>query len=426
MSHTRDVPSPWDEFLDLLDVDPSTYVGQGGKFVRVNGTPDGLEFTDDVLQKSGGTMTGNLILNADPVANLGAATKQYVDNVAQGLDVKESVRVATTESITLSGEQTIDGVAVVAGDRVLVKDQGATHVDNGIYVCASGAWSRSSDADSDDEVTAGMFCFVEEGTANGDTGWVCSTDDDITVGVTAIGFLQFSAAGTYSAGAGLTLTGTEFAADFEGTDGNINAVGTQDAGTSDKVARADHVHAHGDQVGGSLHATAVASVSAGFISAADQAKLDGLAPISDGTATGNTVYWNGSAWVESANLFNDHANNEVGVNTAAPNATLHVNGSFSQAITTQTGDYDMSAGGGAEDFGTILHNNTAADNDITLPAAADSAGRVYHIKKISAGTYSTTIQTAGADTIDGAASYVLDIQYESVTLVCNGTNWFIV
>jgi hypothetical protein len=276
MSHIRNVPAAWDEFLKLNDVDPTTYTGQAGKFVRVNATPDGLEFTDDVVQKSGSTMTGPLTLNADPSSALHAATKQYVDGVAQGLDVKESCRVATTASITLSGEQTIDGVSVVAGDRVLVKDQGSgsPNAANGIYVCASGAWSRSADADEDDEVTAGMFTFIEEGTINADTGWVLTTDDPITVGTTAIEFTQFSGAGTYTAGNGLTLTGSEFAADFENTDGNILPIGTQDAGVSNKVARADHVHAHGDQAGGSLHADVVAGGADGFMTGADKTKLD--------------------------------------------------------------------------------------------------------------------------------------------------------
>lgn len=424
MSHIRNVPDPWDEFLDLLDVDETTYTGKAGQFARVNATPDGMEFTDDVLQKSGGTMTGNLILNADPVSNLGAATKQYVDNTAQGLDVKESCRVVTMANITLSGVQTIDGVSVIAGDRVLVKEQ-TNAEDNGIYVCASGAWSRATDADTDAEVTAGMFTFIEEGTVNADTGWVLSTNDPIVVGTTELTFVQFSGAGSYTAGNGLLLSGGEFSADFEDTNGNIAAVGTQDSGVSNKVARADHVHAHGDQAGGSFHAVAVAGVSAGFISAAWQSALEALPTIGSGTVTGQTLYWDGDSFEPSSVLFNDHANAEVGINTASPNATLHVNGSFSQAVTTQTGDYDLGSGTN-EDVGTILHNNTAADNNITLPAAASSAGRVYHVKKISSGTYKTTILTAGADTIDGAASYELDIQYESVTLVCDGTNWHIV
>ena len=146
---------------------------------------------------------------ADPTGAQDAATKAYVDATRQGLDVKDSVRAATTTSITLSATQTVDGVALVAGDRVLVKDQ-STASANGIYVVAAGAWIRATDADSSAKVTAGMFTFVEEGTANADTGWVLTTNSPITLGTTSIAFTQFSGAGQVTAGAGLTKTGNTF------------------------------------------------------------------------------------------------------------------------------------------------------------------------------------------------------------------------
>ena len=157
--------------------------------------------------------TGNVAFNsqkitglADPTAAQDAATKAYVDATKQGLDVKDSVRVATTANISLSGTQTIDGVAVIAGDRVLVKNQ-STGADNGIYDVAAGAWSRAADANASSEVTAGLFVFVAEGTSNADTGWVLTTNDPITLGTTALSFTQFSGAGQVTAGNGLTATG---------------------------------------------------------------------------------------------------------------------------------------------------------------------------------------------------------------------------
>lgn len=122
------------------------------------------------------------------------ATQAYVDAAVNGLDWKASVRCATTANITLSGEQTIDGVAAVAGDRVLVKDQTAP-AENGIYVVAAGAWSRSADANASAEVTAGMACYVTEGTTLADTGWILTTNDPITLDTTSLTFTQFGGSG---------------------------------------------------------------------------------------------------------------------------------------------------------------------------------------------------------------------------------------
>jgi len=152
---------------------------------------------------------GTVTLNADPTQSLGAATKQYVDSVASGLDVKESVRVATTANITLSATQTIDAVSVIVGDRVLVKDQSSAS-ENGIYIVSETGWNRSTDANSATNVSPGMFAFVESGTVNSDTGWALSTDGTVVVGTTSLVFAQFSGAGTYTAGTGITLSGSEF------------------------------------------------------------------------------------------------------------------------------------------------------------------------------------------------------------------------
>jgi hypothetical protein len=143
---------------------------------------------------------------ADPTDAQDAATKAYVDAARAGLDVKQSVRAATTANITLSGTQTVDGVALSVGNRVLVKNQ-STATQNGIYVVASGSWSRAADADEPNEVSPGLFLFVEEGTLNADNGYVITSDAPLTVGTDAITFTQFSGAGMIVAGAALTKTG---------------------------------------------------------------------------------------------------------------------------------------------------------------------------------------------------------------------------
>lgn len=155
---------------------------------------------------------------ASPSVGTDAANKDYVDAARMGMDVKESVRAATTGAITLSAPQTVDGVAVIAGDRVLVKDQ-AGGITNGIYVVAAGAWTRATDANTSAEVTAGMFTFVEEGTANADSGWILSTNQAIILDTTPLAFSQFSGAGQITAGNGLTKTGNTL--DVVGTTNRI-------------------------------------------------------------------------------------------------------------------------------------------------------------------------------------------------------------
>jgi hypothetical protein len=142
----------------------------------------------------------------DPVSAQDAATKNYVDLAVQGLDPKQSVRTASTANIaTLSGAMTIDGVSLVAGERVLVKDQ-TTASANGVYVVATGTWARAADMNAWDKLVS-AYLFVEQGTVNADMGFLCTVDPGGTLGTTPVSFVQFSGAGQVVAGAGLTKTG---------------------------------------------------------------------------------------------------------------------------------------------------------------------------------------------------------------------------
>jgi hypothetical protein len=158
---------------------------------------------------SGGTITGATVTGlSSPTLDSDAATKLYVDSLSAGITPRTGVRVATTANITLSGAQTIDGVSVVAGNRVLVKNQSAPE-ENGIYDCAAGAWSRSSDANTAGELAFGYYYFVSEGTSNGATSWFIQTEPTV-LGTDPVVFSQFSASQSYSAGTGLDLTGNTF------------------------------------------------------------------------------------------------------------------------------------------------------------------------------------------------------------------------
>lgn len=135
------------------------------------------------------TSTANVQLKVDPAVVL--ATREYVDSAIISAinkqDSKRSVMVATTASIVLAGAQTIDGITLPAGARVLVKDQVAGK-DNGIYLTAAGAWVRAEDADASIEVTPGLFVNVEQGALNADTVWQLITDAPIVLGTTALVF----------------------------------------------------------------------------------------------------------------------------------------------------------------------------------------------------------------------------------------------
>lgn len=169
------------------------------------------------LTLSGGTLTGDLTLNADPTNSLHAATKNYVDSLITGISWKNEVVAATTADITLSGEQTIDDV-LTSESRVLVKDQ-SDATENGIYLTNAGAWTRVSDADTGEEIAMATV-LVAGGTTYEGTQWTC-TNTSITLGSSNITFGQISGSGTYTNGVGLSLAGNTFSVT---TNGIVNSL----------------------------------------------------------------------------------------------------------------------------------------------------------------------------------------------------------
>lgn len=157
------------------------------------GTGDSPQFAAINLGDASDTTITRVSAGLIAVEGSTLATRAYVDDAVEGRKWKNSVRAATTANITLSGEQTIDGVAVVAGDRVLVKDQ-STGADNGIYVASAGSWARASDANTSAEVL-GMAMLVEEGTVAADKQYVCTTNGPITLGSTSLAFTQYGSGG---------------------------------------------------------------------------------------------------------------------------------------------------------------------------------------------------------------------------------------
>lgn len=158
---------------------------------------------------NGGTIDGAAVTGLPVPTNANdAATKDYVDSISAGITPRSGVRAATTANITLSAPQTIDGVAVIAGNRVLVKNQTIPE-ENGIYDVAAGAWSRSSDSNTAGELLFGYYYFVSSGTTNGATSWFIQTPPTV-LGVDPVVFSQFAASQVYTAGSGLTLAGNQF------------------------------------------------------------------------------------------------------------------------------------------------------------------------------------------------------------------------
>lgn len=359
--------------------------------------------------------TGTLVMRdgsgrfqvATPSADLDAANKGYVDSARAGLDVKASVKVATTGPLTLStdlapGDQ-IDGYTLVAGDRVLVKDQD-TASENGIYVVQSdGSVVRATDADTSDKVSSGMFTFVEQGTLNADSGWVLITDGAITIGTTGLDFSLFSVAGNILAGAGLSKTGDTLDVNVDGTSIEIDsdqlriASGAAGNGLSWTAGTLDVNVANGIEIDGSDNVAIKIDASHVGLTADG----DGLRLNSSIAGTGLT-FTTGTLSVDAIDLASSSGGGVTGVLPIAnggTNATSASDARTSLAATSPTG----------------ADTSTPVLARIASKVIGDGASTSYTITH-NFGTRAVVVQVFDSSTYDTVIADVVRTTTDSVTV----------
>jgi hypothetical protein len=321
---------------------------------------DGLS----LVKADGSVPFTSTVAGVTPTADAHLATKGYVDSVATGLDVKQSVRAISTGNITLSGTQTVDGVALIAGDRVLVAGQ-TNGEENGIYVVAAGAWVRSADADNSPagEVTSGMFTFIEEGTSYAGAGFVLTTANPVVLGTTDLAFAQFSAAGTIQAGAGLTKTGNT----IDVVSGNAAIV----ANANDLTLTLSDSTLAIDGSGLKLASLAEANILIG--SAGGVATAQALSGDATLTAAGVLTIANGA--VTNDKLAGSIALNKLVSGTAGQ--IIVANGSGVPTYVTASGDVTVSQTGAIELVADAVGTTELANGAVTLPKlVALDAGKI--------------------------------------------------
>lgn len=354
---------------------------------------------------------------ADPTNAQDGATKNYVDSVSQGLDPKNSVRVATTANLNLSSPgASIDSVSLSSGDRVLVKDQ-STASQNGIYVWngSTSAMTRASDADSVTKLNGGAFVFVEEGNTYATTGWVLqSPGAGYVLGTTALTWAQFSGAGQITAGTGLTKSGNTISL--------ITPVTTTNGGTGLTSVGTGFLKGNGSTLSYStLSSGDIPDISATYVTLSGNQTISGIktfsaAPIFS-TLTGYVKANGASALTASSTVPAGDISGTLGVSNGGTGATTLTSngvllGNGTSAIqATSAGSANqvlrVPGAGGAPAFGAINLASTAAVSGI-LPIANGGTGQSSFASGIlkSDGTNLSSGSLSASDIPDISSTYV--------------------
>lgn len=412
-----------------------TFIGQGQPFyATLNPIQSGLTITNSTIDSSpiGATTpsTGNFTniyaitgqVTSAPVSNSDIANKAYVDAIAQGLAPKQSCKVATTGPITLSGLQTIDtSYTTVAGDRVLVKNQ-SNSAFNGIYIAASGPWTRSADMNIWSEVP-GAYTVILFGSTNGNTSWVTTAADTGTIDVTAMPWVQFSGVSTYTAGTGLTLAANQFSITNTG-------VTAASYGSASQTLTAT-VNAQGQLT--SLAATAIAIANTqvsglGTMSTqnANNVSITGGA-ISGVTLTSSTINGSLNTITNIANASLVNSSVTVNGTTIALGASGTITAANPYALTIGTGLSGTSYNGSAAVTVAIANTGVTASSYSILNATVNAQGQLTSASS-AATTGSGNVVLANGPTvsalnIDNSNPYIQFADGSAVTLAA-GRMWY--
>jgi len=388
-----------------------TFIGQGQPFYATpNPQQSGLQITNSTLDSSPiGSITPSTgvftnissttgQISTAPVTNADIANKQYVDAVAQGLKPKQAVKCGTTANITLSGLQTIDTYTTLSGDRVLVKNQ-STSSENGIYIAASGAWTRATDMDVWSEVP-GSYTVILNGSANLDTGWVCTASDTGTIGVTAMPWVQFSGTNTYYAGTGLTLSSNTFSITNTGVTANSYGSASQSLSLGIN-AQGQITSAAAQNIAINSNQITSGTIASGLISGS-YSGITGVGTLTSGTWNATTVgvAYGGTGATTLTGYVKGNGTSPFTASATVP--TTDLSGTISNAQLANSTISGVSLGGnlfnltiGSGLSGTSYNGSSAVTITNSSPMVYPSAG----IPNSTGSAWNTSYSTSGTGTV---------------------------